>query len=212
MWFSKETFLDKHLRGYGCGVVALHDLSAYKKCIKSPKSREEFKEHIRKMEKAGMFVFPYLGIAPYYYPFLCDLYLIRHKIPIRLGWGHTAMAEYWNGAKHIRKCLENDMPVIFAVGPTHPFFFKKKNLKLYTRDRKPSGNFTKAHYMTVLGMTKVDGEIWLEIVSWGRQYSVRLKELANFSKYTVPFTTRFYTSYMKGRVKPVDHSECHGSM
>ena len=82
MWFSKDSRLDKQLRGFGCGVVALHDLSVYKGFAEPSKTRSEYKEHIRKLEKAGILVFPYLGIAPYYYPFLCDIYLARHHLPV----------------------------------------------------------------------------------------------------------------------------------
>ena len=76
MWFSKENFLDRHLRGYGCGVVALHDLSVYKGCAGTSKTRDDYREHIRKTEKAGIFVFPYLGIAPYYYSLIQIIYSV----------------------------------------------------------------------------------------------------------------------------------------
>ena len=197
MWFTKKTRLDGQLRGYGCGVVALHDLEVYKGHAEVSKTRSEYREHIRRLEKGGIFVFPYLGIAPYYYPLMCNLYLWRHRIPIRLGWGHTAYAEYRCNAYHIKDCLKKDIPVIFAAGPTIPFVFKKKHLPLYDRDRKPTGRWTKGHYMTVLGLYDADGDIWLEIASWGEQFCIRLKELADFSKYTYPLTTRFYRPYEK---------------
>lgn len=66
-------------------------------------------------------------------------------------------------------------------------------------DRKSSGVRTKAHYMTVLGVLDTGDEIWLEIASWGRQYSIKLKDLYGFSKYTFPFTTRFYRAVEKSR-------------
>ena len=197
MWFSKDSHLDRQLRGYGCGVVALHDLKVYRGYADPSKTRKEYKEHIRRLEKGGIFVFPNLGIAPYYYPLMCNLYLLRHHIPLRLGWGHTAASELRCNAYHIRECLKKDMPVIFAAGPTYPFLFKKKNVPLYTRDRKKAGGSVKGHYMTVIGLADHEGEIWLEIASWGEQYSIKLKDLARYSKYTFPFTTRFYRPYIK---------------
>ena len=197
MWFSKENFLDRHLRGYGCGVVALHDLSVYKGCAGTSKTRDDYRERIRKTEKAGIFVFPYLGIAPYYYSLMCNLYLRRKHMPFRIGWGHTASAELRCHAYHIKECLKNDMPVIFAAGPTIPFLFKKKKVTLYSRDRKTPETWTKGHYMTVVGVEEDGDEIWLDIVSWGRKYSVKLKDLADHSGYSFPLTTRFYRPYMK---------------
>ncbi|MCR4793497.1 MAG: hypothetical protein K5871_12195 [Lachnospiraceae bacterium] len=197
MWFSKEGHLDTKLRGYGCGVVALHDLGVYRGFAKASGTRGEYKEHIRRLEKGGLFVFPNLGIAPYYYPLLCDLYLARHHIGVRIGWGHTAAKEYRCKAAHIKRCLKKDMPVIFAVGPTWPFLFKNKRIALYSMDRKPTGRGTKAHYMTVLGLLDADGDIWLEVASWGEQFSIKLSDLAEYSKYAVPFTTRFYNVYEK---------------
>ena len=201
MWFSREGRLDKQLRGYGCGVVALHDLNVYKGCSERSGTRKDYKEHIRRVEKGGVFVFPYLGIAPYYYPLMCNLYQLRHHIPVRLGWGHTAAAELRCGARHIKESLKNDLPVIFAAGPTYPFLFRDKTVPLYGMDRKPTGRGTKGHYMTVLGLQESDGEIWLEVASWGEQFSIRLKDLAEPSRYAFPLTTRFYRPYIKGSVK-----------
>ena len=192
MWFSKDTPLDKKLRGFGCGVVALHDLASYKGYIKPAASQEDFKKRIRKIEKSGIFVFPGLGIAPYYYPFLCNFFLMRKKVPIRMSLLKTARSQDRCNGADIRAAIEDDLPVIFCVGPTIPFLFRDKRLTLYNRDRKPSGQRTKAHYMTVLGVTKYDDEVWLEIASWGAQYCIRLSEMSDFSKYTFPFTTGFY--------------------
>ena len=197
MWFEKKKGKEKKLRGFGCGVVALHDLITYKGYMEKPEGQNEFKERIRKIERGGMYVFPNLGIAPYFYPLECNLYLMSHKIPVRLRWGWGIGREYKNRAADIKKCIDSDIPVIFAVGPTIPFLFKKKRVSLYNMDRKLSGMSTKAHYMTVLGVLETEKEIWLEVASWGTQYSIRLSDMVFFSKYTFPFTTRFYKAVVK---------------
>ena len=112
MWFEKEKTRDGKLRGFGCGVVALHDLVAYKGYIRQPEGQNEFKERIRKIEKGGVYVFPHLGIAPYFYPYICDLYLMRHHFPIRLKWGWSARREYKKDAADIKKCLDNNPWII----------------------------------------------------------------------------------------------------
>ncbi len=198
MWFEKKRKgRDKKLRGYGCGVVALYDFLSYKGYAQKSEGQNEYKERIRKIERGGMYVFPNLGIAPYFYPIESNLYLMSHKIPVRIRWGWGIRREFKNRAADIKKCIDNDIPVIFAAGPTLPFIFKKKRVPLYDMDRKFSGMKTKAHYMTVLGVMDTGSEVWLEVASWGVQYSIKLSELAEFSKYTFPFTTRFYRASVR---------------
>lgn len=192
MWFTPDDRLDKKLRGFGCGVVALHDLVAYKGYIDVPVSRNEFKERIRRMEKGGIFVFPGLGIAPYYYPILCNLYLARHHMKLRMGWGHTAAYELKHNARDIKRCLKNDCPVIFAAGPTIPFLFRNKTVPLRALNKKETGRYTKAHYMTVLSLEEKDGDIWLDVATWSERLCISLKDLVKYSRYTMPFSTRFY--------------------
>ena len=197
MWFSTENSLDKYLRMGGCGVIALHDLAQYKGYIKTPKDKEEYKEQVRKMRRGGMYVIPRLGIAPYYYPLLCDLYLMRHKVKLRVGWGYTARSQLRKKASDIKKLLEEDYPVIFTAGPRIPFIFKDKKIQLYTEDRKLSNQTVKSHYMTVLGVIEDGDDIWIKAASWGWIYLLKLKDLVWYSKYTFPFTTRFYKIYEK---------------
>ena len=197
MWFEKKHGREKKLRGYGCGVVALHDFITYKGYLKKPEGQNEFKERIRKIERGGMYVFPNLGIAPYFYTLESNLYLMSHRLPVRLRMGWGIRREFKNRAEDIKKCIDSDIPVIFAVGPTFPFLFKKKNIPLYDMNRKLSGMKTKGHYMTVLGVLDTGSEIWLEVASWGNQYSIRLSDMAAFSKYTFPFTTRFYRAVIR---------------
>lgn len=196
MWFSQGVHLDKKLRGFGCGVIALHDLNVYKGCLKAPEGRNEYMEQIRRMERGGIFVFPGLGIAPYYYPLMCNLYQLIHGFRVRIGWGHTAKNQLRHRARDIKRCIDRDCPVIFAAGPTIPFICKNRHLPLYDMDRKPAGR-TQGHYMTVLGVVEGGGEIWLEIASWGKQYSIKLSDLAAYSRYAMPFSTRFYRIYEK---------------
>ena len=197
MWFSTETKLDNNIRKCSCGVIALHDLAQYKGYIKTPKGRDEYKEQIRKMRKGGMYVVPRLGIAPYYYPLLCNQYLIRHKVGLRVGWGHTARNQLRKKAADIKKLLEDDYPVIFAAGPRYPFIFKNKTIPLYTADRSKAIKTVKSHYMTVLAVIEDGGDIWLKVASWGDIYCIKLKDMVDYSKYAYPFTTRFYKIYEK---------------
>ena len=199
MWFSEETFIDKNLRRSGCGVIALHDLAQYKGYIKAPGGRDDYKEQVRKMKKGGMYIVPNLGIAPYYYSLMCNLYLIRHHVRLRVGWGHTARNQLRKKAADIKKNLEGDYPVIFTAGPRIPFIFRNKTIPLYTADRQPTSSTVKSHYMTVIGVIEDGDEIWIKAASWGYIYCIRLRDMVSYSKYAYPFTTRFYKIYEKKR-------------
>ena len=117
MWFSEENKLDKTLRRSGCGVIALHDLAQYKGYIKAPKERDDYMEQIRKMKRGGMYIVPNLGIAPYYYPLLCNQYLIRHGVNLRVGWGHTARNQLKRKAADIKKLLEQSVLLFICIYP-----------------------------------------------------------------------------------------------
>ena len=197
MWFSEETGIDKNLRRSGCGVIALHDLAQYKGYIKAPGGRDDYKEQIRKMKKGGMFIVPNLGIAPYYYPLLCDLYLIRHRVGLRVGWGHTARNQLRKKAADIKKLLEADYPVIFTAGPRIPFLVRDKTIPMYTEDFKLCKQTVKSHYMTVTGVIEDGDEIWIKAASWGYIYCIKLRDMVSYSRYAYPFTTRFYKIYEK---------------
>ena len=197
MWFSTENKLDNNIRKCSCGVIALHDLAQYKGYIKTPKGRDEYKEQIRKMKKGGMYIVPNLGIAPYYYPLLCDLYLIRHRVGLRVGWGHTARNQLRKKAADIKKLLEEDYPVIFTAGPRIPFLFRDKTIPMYTEDFKLCKQTVKSHYMTVTGVIEDGDEIWIKAASWGYIYCIKLRDMVSYSRYAYPFTTRFYKIYEK---------------
>ena len=197
MWFSEETNPDKSLRRSGCGVIALHDLAQYRGYIKAPKEREDYMEQIRKMKRGGMYIVPNLGIAPYYYPLLCNLYLIRQGVKLRIGWGHTARNQLKKKAEDIKKLLEQDYPVIFTAGPRIPFLFKDKVIPMYLEDFRLAKQTVKSHYMTVVEVIEDGDEIWIKAASWGYLYCMKLKDMVAYSKYAYPLTTRFYRIYEK---------------
>ena len=63
--------------------------------------------------------------------------------------------------------LQNDIPVIFSVGPDFPLLWQKHPLDLYAHpgDEK-SVQKVRAHYMVVTGYHNG----WLRLSSWGREY------------------------------------------
>lgn len=96
-----------------------------------------------------------------------NLYFKTHSWPLRAQWG-VRYRELWQS---IESMLDDDIPVIIAVGPNMPRFWQDNRLGLYTR--LPDGNYkrigaVKAHYMTV---TAIDDD-YLTVSSWGRRYYI----------------------------------------
>lgn len=96
-----------------------------------------------------------------------NLYFKTHSWSLRAQWG-VRYCELWQS---IESMLDDDIPVIIAVGPNMPRFWQDNRLGLYTR--LPDGNYksigaVKAHYMTV---TAIDDD-YLTVSSWGRRYYI----------------------------------------
>lgn len=83
--------------------------------------------------------------------------------------------------ERVRVMLENDFPVILAIGPNFPQFWGKNALRLYSR-RIDGGYFpalsTKAHFVTATG---IDGD-WCRISSWGRELYINIPEYNAYVK------------------------------
>lgn len=197
MWFPKGSFFDRdnNLRGFGCGVVACMDFCVYRGEIALSKDTAEYCEKVRAMAHSFFPIMPGLGIAPYYYPILLNLFFKRNHMPYRVekscrGKNLTKMAEL----------LNLDLPVILCVGPTIPVIFKNKSIPLYLCREKegasilyPSRHRVKSHYMTVIGITKdSEGTVFLKTATWGEILYLKLDDYLGYTKYTFPGTNRFY--------------------
>ncbi len=193
MWFDQGRRLsrDSQLRGCGCGLVAALDFCVYKGGFPPSEELEEYRERIRELNRHFFFVVPFLGIAPYYYPLMVNRFLRKAGVGYRIAGSLSA-----RNTDAVRKMLEEDLPVIFAAGPTIPFLGRRHRIPLFTvgPDHKPvpSGQAVRGHYMTVTGMADVAGETWLRVASWGKTYYIRSSDYAGHSKYCFPLTNRFY--------------------
>ena len=106
-----------------------------------------------------------------------ELFFLRCGLPYTIRWGVLSGSLFAS----IERMLRADLPVILAVGPNFPRFWRDDKLPLYTRT--PDGEYrpcgaAKAHYVVVTGM---DGE-WLHISSWGREYYINRREYLAYGK------------------------------
>ena len=101
----------------------------------------------------------------------------RRGIPYRARWCFRS-GPLWD---RMAAMLRADLPVILAIGPNLPRFWRKKKLVLYRQDgdggRIPAAR-TNAHFVTVTAMD----EDWLTVSSWGRRYYINRAEYEDYAK------------------------------
>ena len=101
----------------------------------------------------------------------------RRGIPYRARWCFRS-GPLW---ERMAAMLEKDLPVILAIGPNLPRFWRRKKLVLYRQDA--NGNHipaarTSGHFVTAPAM---DGD-WITVSSWGRRYCISRAEYEDYSK------------------------------
>lgn len=165
----------------GCGVVAAADLFIYAHrfrvgCHCDMFDRlgrvlgvplNEYNSVLRALSRRYFPLTPPFGINGLGLVCGMNLYFMTHSWSLRAQWG-VRYRELWQS---IESMLDDDIPVIIAVGPNMPRFWQDNRLGLYTR--LPDGNYkrigaVKAHYMTV---TAIDDD-YLTVSSWGRKYYI----------------------------------------
>ena len=85
--------------------------------------------------------------------------------------------------------LQNDLPVIFSVGPNTPWIFGKKSIGMYKPEN--NGELKKVdqvsrHYVMLTGIAAgpKDGRTLLKISSWGRSYFLDYDEYREYVRKT----------------------------
>lgn len=181
---------DEVIRQCGCGVIAAADLLLYlssndrrysrgpvaefNNCEAIPHSRyEKFTAVLR---KSYLPLLPPFGINGLALAFGLNMYFMRWHIPLSARWGVTHR-NFW---EKMEDMLEQDIPVIFAVGPNFPFVWQNNRLNFYSKntDNYYKSNSAKAHFITLTG---IDGD-WLRISSWGKQFYISKQEFLKYSK------------------------------
>ena len=168
------------LKKCGCGVVAAYDLLLYlhirdKLTIQFPSSREEYSANLQDLQHR---FFPLL------YP--SGINGIMLAAGINQMFRSTGLPYYasWIMSKKklfslMEEQLQNDIPVILAVGPSFPVLWAKNGVSLYTEVSQSRFRKTATihgHYVTVLAMT----EEWLLVSSWGRKYYIRISDYETY--------------------------------
>lgn len=183
-WFANKTMCQG-----GCGVVAAGDLllylSMYRKGCRTEEthglfygdgriSKSRYERYLTMLRRRYLPVLPRLGM-PYWVLVLgLNRYFSKHGIALRARWGVLP----WNMEVRMKEMLQADIPVILAIGPNFPLFFRKQRLGLYVeeQDTYRMAAQTKAHFVVATAMR--EGKV--RISSWGKSYVVDWEEYKSY--------------------------------
>lgn len=177
------------MQKYGCGVVGVADVLLYLGLHRSSCEtdllhgilREDglisyprYERYLMKMRKRYVPVLPFFGIPGFLLPVAFNKYFRHYRIDLRVGWCFRKALLL----PRIEQMLEQDLPVLLAVGPNFPLFFRKKKLTFYRQENGAyhSAVETAAHFVVVTGI--VDG--YLQISSWGKEYYISWDEYVKY--------------------------------
>ena len=191
---SQSWFASPSIRGYGCGLIAAHDLLwslEQKETITAQTSAsphhlekrftgiscswEDYERSVKKLHHLFP-ILPRLGINGLMLSTGLNLAFFLRRLPYRACW-HIG---YRNTGKEISRLLAQDIPVILSIGGNFPLIWKKDRLPLYKKTGDGvyiKSSSTRAHYVTVTGIEHG----WLRISSWGQEWYINWREYRNFA-------------------------------
>ena len=168
-WFSR-----KFLRKSGCGVIGAANVLIHLQ-KKETITEQEYMEFAKELWLHYLPVTPGFGMNGLVLMLGINRYFWKQGLPYKAFWGISGKKLL----SRIDTMLEQNLPVILAVGPNFPNIFGKQKLNFYKKTS--TGAYvraakTKAHYVTV---TARDG-IYLQISSWGEEYYIDIREYREY--------------------------------
>lgn len=171
---NQSWFPYKFLQKSGCGIISGTNVLLYLEGRREM-SQAEYMDFAKRLWKRYLPVLPGVGMNGLTLAMGLNRYFIRQKLPYRACWKISGKKLL----SRIDLMLSEDIPVILAVGPDFPKFWKRETLKLYAKTK--DGNYaavtkTRAHFVTVTGRE----DLWLRISSWGKEYYMNIPEYREY--------------------------------
>lgn len=200
---------NKTERTVGCGAVAALDLFLYLCRYHSdprqhgqndvfpsvwPLDRQQYLSLLHEYRKKYFPLIPGHGINGVSLAIGINAFFLKYRLPFFAFWG-VPYARLWSS---VQELLEQDIPVIFSIGPNFPLFWQHHQLRFYVQRSDGAyipGPQTHAHYVTITGMD----DQWIRIASWGRKYYINREEyLAYVKKYSIHLVSNILYIRKKG--------------
>ncbi len=203
---------NKTERTVGCGVIAALDLLLYlSRCHESASARmliqqapedpillPDYLTLVRFLRKRYIPLIPGHGINGLTLALGINACFLHYRLPYVAFWG-VSYTRLWTA---IRDMLDQDIPVIFSIGPNFPLFWQHHKLRFYTKTADGAyrhGAQTHAHYVMITGLD----EEWLRISSWGKLYYIRREEyLAYVREHSARLVSNIMLIKKRGRGEP----------
>ena len=199
MWFylRGEKGGSRRICGQGCGLIAFADLLLYRasrdrrwfpeswKSFSGTPSflkKESYIRLVRMLDRKYLRVLPMVGLTGPAVSFALNLFFLREKIPYRAAWkwalSPAKMLEL------MEEMLENDIPVIFSIGPNIPFVWGKRGVRLFRANLTETGSTVCRHFVTLTGIytEQGSGKTMLRISSWGKEFYIDYGEYRDYIK------------------------------
>ena len=181
----------KSIRDSGCGLISSANLLAYltrfhglrdglfERIIRlDPIPLTEFNRACMRICHGFLRPLPHIGMTGTSVALGLNREFRLRGIPYRASWCFRS-GPMW---QRMESMLRQDLPVILAIGPNLPRFWKRGKLNLYRcrsdGSMRPAAR-TKAHFVTV---TAMDDE-WLTISSWGHVFYINRIEYEQYAKH-----------------------------
>ena len=182
------------VRKCACGPVAALDLLLYLNRDR-PAGPIALSWYNRELDRLIQKYFPLLppfGINGLLLVLGLNRLLRERSLPYRAIWAASGR-QLWS---RVEAMVEQDLPVILAVGPNFPIFWQRHRLDFYTKTadgRYVKAAATQGHYVTATGID----EEWVRIASWGRQYFINRREYEGY--------VRKYSNYIFSNIVLLTH-------
>ena len=193
---------DPGIRKCGCGIVAALDVLLYLTRYGDSSSSdflstarsdviiaEEYDRLLRYLNRHYFHIVPPFGTNGLFLSIGMNLIFRRCGMPYHAAWG-VRESRLWDT---MNSMLANDIPVVLAVGPNFPRFWRRDNVSFYSvsddGDYRKSTE-TRAHFIAVTGI-ETD---WLRISSWGQKLYINRAE---FREYVRHSSNNYLSSILK---------------
>lgn len=185
---AREGTADFRKQKLGCGITALGDVFLYlgkreggciremRKFVKPCLTEEEYRDYYNRVYRFVGGIFPWAKSGLSFLRIQTGFNRMARKCRwrFRARWGFS----YRKLRRRIEQMLGRDLPVILCI----PFmvFKRDKGLGAFFYEKTESGYKkacrVSAHYVVILGLTEQEGQSWLKISSWGKEYYVNWEE------------------------------------
>ena len=180
----------------GCGIAGAVDVILYRRALKTGEytfSEQEYLDTAKSIRKY-IPIIPGRGVNSFLLASGLNRYFRKNGIDLRARWKLTRLKKW----EILEKMLENDIPVILAIGNNFPLVWGKKKLNLYVPDTKKTDQGEKVykkqqgvngHFVVV---TSIEDNC-LTVSSWGRKYYINVDE---YNRYVSKHSIHLYSNIL----------------